>query len=253
MTEWWRELPRTSASFPDLEILDSATSTNQLVKERAASAPDYCVLATSHQTRGRGRLGREWVSRARESLALSALLPKVSSQHQPWISLVTGAALVRALRLHGLANVEMKWPNDVLVDDAKLAGVLCEILPSGRVVAGVGLNIDFGDSLRPAERAIALSDFLHVSHGLVDDVVESALSQIRQWCEEEQTHAEDAARLLVEPVLGTLGRSVAIHEVSGESWVGVARELSPKGHLIVQVPNGSARTVIASDIEHLRQ
>lgn len=253
MTEWWRDLPHTAASFPHLEIRDSVTSTNQLVKDRDTSAPDYLVLATSHQTQGRGRLGREWVSPAHESLALSVLLPPVSPQHQSWVPLVTGAALVRALRLQGLTGVEMKWPNDVLVDDGKLAGILCEVVPSGRVVAGVGLNVDFGTSDRPTKSAVALADFVEITWGFVDGVVELMLSQIQHWCEDHETHADEAARMLVEPVLGTLGKSVTVHEPSGESWTGVARELAPKGHLVVKVPAGGVRTVIASDIEHLRQ
>jgi BirA family transcriptional regulator, biotin operon repressor / biotin---[acetyl-CoA-carboxylase] ligase len=253
MTDWCQDFPRTKASFPLLEVLPTADSTNRVVSARDTVSDECVVVLTSHQTAGRGRLGRQWQSRPGESLALSVLFPQLSPSHLPWFPLVTGACLVRALRLAGVTQAQMKWPNDVLVEGGKLAGILCESLPSGRVVAGIGLNIEFpgDDELVPG--SVALSAFAGVTHALVDSIVCETLVHLRLWSESAPHDAESEARALVDPVLATLGQQVSIHEMDGEVWSGAAEGLSPQGHLLVTTPAGEARVVVASDVRHLRQ
>lgn len=253
MTDGWDSFPRTAAEFPGLRIVSSAPSTNQIMRDTESLLGDYSGVLTTHQTQGRGRLGREWVSRPGESLALSIVCPPLSAHHKSWLPLVVGACLTHALRVSGLREAEMKWPNDVLLRDEKLAGVLCEALPSDRVIAGVGLNVDFGFTPGPVPNAVALSRYVPVSPSLVDTIVLDTLTSLRTWCEEEPEKALVSARAIVEPVLATRGRSVTVHEVGGHSWAGFASELSDQGHLLVETEEGEVHTVVASDIEHLRQ
>jgi len=147
----------------------------------------------------------------------------------------------------------MKWPNDVLVEGGKLAGILCESLPSGRVVAGIGLNIEFHGNHEPVPGSVALSSFVGVTHAAVDSIVSDTLVELRRWSETTPQDAEMQARALVHPVLATLGQQVSIHEMDGEVWSGTAERLSPQGHLLVTSPAGKARVVVASDVRHLRQ
>ena len=253
MTNWWDSFPRTKAEFPGLDILASTPSTNQLLRDTESQLGDYSGVLTSDQTQGRGRLGRDWVSRPGESLALSIVCPPLSAHHKSWLPLVVGASLTQALRVSGLREAEMKWPNDVLIRDEKVAGVLCESLPSGRIIAGMGLNVDFASNPAPAPRAVAVSRYLPVSSGLVDAIVHDTLTAVRAWCEEEPERALVSARAIVEPVLATIGKSVTVHEPGGHSWAGFAQNLSDQGHLLVQTVEGEVRAVVASDIEHLRQ
>ena len=146
----------------------------------------------------------------------------------------------------------MKWPNDVLMDGGKLAGILCESLPSGRVVAGVGLNIELPGDYEPVPGSVALAAFAVVTHSLVDSIICDTLVELRRWAELEPNNAEAGARALIEPVLGTLGQQVSVHEMGGVVWSGTAGGLSPEGHLVVRTPAGEAREVIASDVHHLR-
>ncbi len=253
MTNWWDSFPRTKADFPGLEILASTTSTNQFLRDTESQLGDYSGVLTSDQTQGRGRLGRDWVSRPGESLALSIVCPPLSAHHKSWLPLVVGASLTQALRVSGLREAEMKWPNDVLIRDEKVAGVLCESLPSGRIIAGMGLNVDFASNPAPAPRAVAVSRYLPVSSGLVDAIVHDTLTAVRAWCKEEPQKALASARAIVGPALATIGKSVTVHEPGGHSWGGLARNLSDQGHLLVETVDGEVRTVVASDIEHLRQ
>src|ERR1700722_15533316 len=93
--------------------------------------------------RGRGRRGRTWVSRPGGALTFSVLLRPVSvpSASRGWLPLLTGVALIRALRAATGIEAVLKWPNDVLADEAKLAGILAE-QAGDAVVVGVGVNVD---------------------------------------------------------------------------------------------------------------
>lgn len=252
MTSWCQDFPQTKTEFPQLDVLASADSTNRVASEINAVADSYHVVITSDQTAGRGRLGRQWISRRGESLALSVLVPTVSKEHLSWFPLVVGACLVRSLRAAGLARAQMKWPNDVLMEGGKLAGILCESHPSGRVVAGVGLNIELPGDSEPVPGSVALAEFAVVTHSLVDSIICETLVELRRWAELEPSNAEAGARALIEPVLGTLGQQVSVHEMDGVVWSGTAEGLSPEGHLVVRTPAGETREVIASDVRHLR-
>ena len=253
MIEWCQDFPRTKALSPLLEVLPTADSTNRVVSERDTGSEEHRVVLTSHQTAGRGRLGRQWRSHPGESLALSILLPPLSPGHLSWFPVVTGACLVGALHAAGVTKAQMKWPNDVLVDGEKLAGILCESLSSGRVVAGIGLNIEFHGNHEPVPGSVALSRFVGVTHAVVDSIVSDTLLGLRRWSETTPQDAEKEARALVHPVLATLGQQVSVHEMDGEVWSGTAEGLSPQGHLLVTTPAGEARVVVASDVRHLRQ
>jgi len=135
-----------------IEILDSAASSNTLLLQRARAdvanggAPSGSVLAVEWQSGGRGRLGRTWHSGLGNALTFSLLwrfdcgLPALSG-----LSLAAGVALIRALRVLGIKSAQLKWPNDVLGGKGKLAGILIEaqgdMLGPSAVVIGIGLNL----------------------------------------------------------------------------------------------------------------
>jgi len=131
----------------ELELCESLDSTNRLAMTRAQSggAHGYVCLA-EHQTNGRGRRGRQWVSPYGQSVYLSVVAEfDGGAAVLEGLSLAVGVALVRALKRAGAGGVGLKWPNDVLAGGRKLAGILLEM--SGdvagvcQVVVGVGLNV----------------------------------------------------------------------------------------------------------------
>lgn len=131
-----------------LSILPTVDSTNAEALKRLAGgqAPPFIVLA-ERQTSGRGRRGRNWVSPFGENLYYSLALQVDGGMRQlEGLSLVVGLALLRALRIAGVVAAGLKWPNDVLVDGRKIAGILLEL--SGdpadvcHVVIGVGVNVN---------------------------------------------------------------------------------------------------------------
>lgn len=131
-----------------LRILPSVDSTNAEVLRRLAGGqvPPFIILA-ERQTSGRGRRGRNWVSPFGENLYYSLALQVDGGMRQlEGLSLVVGLALLRALRAAGMTAAGLKWPNDVLVDGRKVAGILLEL--SGdpadvcHVVIGIGVNVN---------------------------------------------------------------------------------------------------------------
>ena len=137
-----------------IEILDHASSSNALLLQRSSQgAPGGTVLAVEWQTAGRGRLGRTWHSGLGDTLTFSLLwrfdggLATLSG-----LSLAVGVAMMRALHELGIAGAGLKWPNDVLLNDGKLAGILIEaqgdMLGPSAVVIGIGLNLTVPEALR---------------------------------------------------------------------------------------------------------
>ncbi|MBI1174863.1 MAG: biotin--[acetyl-CoA-carboxylase] ligase [Sideroxydans sp.] len=136
-----------------LEIIDSATSSNTLLLQRARqeAEPSGSVLAVEWQSGGRGRLGRPWHAGLGNALTFSLLWRfECCLSGLSGLSLAVGVALVRALDQLGIKGAQLKWPNDVVTRQGKLAGILLEaqgdMLGPSAVVIGIGINL----SLPPA-------------------------------------------------------------------------------------------------------
>ncbi|WP_347331065.1 bifunctional biotin--[acetyl-CoA-carboxylase] ligase/biotin operon repressor BirA [Marinimicrobium locisalis] len=136
----------TRSAISALEVLTTTDSTNSRALERAALGQTGYVCLAEHQSAGRGRRGRPWVSPFGRNLYVSLNWSFDGGASQlEGLSLAVGAVLCQVLERQGLAGLELKWPNDVLWRGSKLAGVLLEMAgdPAGRcqVVVGVGLNL----------------------------------------------------------------------------------------------------------------
>lgn len=135
---------------PALQALDTTPSTSDVARRLAeAGAPHATTVVANHQTAGRGRHGREWLDRHGESLLLSMVLlsgGRAGRAGDPAVlPLLVGLACARAIRTLGGPTVGIEWPNDLVVDDRKLGGILCEsALRAGTldfVIVGIGINV----------------------------------------------------------------------------------------------------------------
>lgn len=143
--------PEARAALEDLHILFSVDSTNryalQQVTDRAASG---LVVLAEHQTAGRGRRGREWVSPFGRNIYLSLLWTfNLAAAELSGLSLAIAVAIVRTLKRLKIDDLELKWPNDVIWHDRKLSGVLLEMRGEAngpwQVVIGIGMNVNMHD------------------------------------------------------------------------------------------------------------
>ena len=247
-TEFESRFPLTLAIASRVHYVERAESTNS-VMATGESWPPFSVVMTEEQTAGRGRLGRTWISRPGESLALSAMVPALpDGPGLTWVPLLAGACLVEALRSAGLSEAGLKWPNDVLVEGKKLAGVLCEVHHNGGIIVGVGLNRRFlGEP--PSENAVALSEFMDAGDAVIDGILAGFFNLLRT----SQTWGRVDVHTFVSDRLLTVNRAVDVVAVTGESWRGVARGVDGEGRLIVRNAHGVDVEIVAADVHHLYQ
>ena len=244
-----------------VEVRESVPSTSSLVAELARErAAEGLVVVAEHQTEGRGRLDRRWVTPPRSALTFSVLLrPPGSPQRWPLLPLITGVAVVEGIIAAGGPPVALKWPNDVLSHDGlKVAGLLLERVdtPDGpAAVVGVGLNASTTRAELPLETAGSL-----VTAGMVDPdrslllrrVLEAFAGRYEEW----QAGASDVA--LDSPLLeayaercDTLGRDVLVQLPGEQTLRGRATGLDRDGALLVE-DDGGQHTVHAGDVVHVR-
>ena len=151
-------LVRPGGLWRDIRVVSETGSTNaDLLAEAQAGAAEGLVLVAETQTAGRGRLGRSWSSPPRAALAFSVLLRPVAvaPAARAWLPLLTGIAVAAALRAEAGVTATLKWPNDVLVDGRKIAGILAEA-HGDAIVAGVGLNVTLTRAELPVPTATSL-------------------------------------------------------------------------------------------------
>ncbi len=218
-------------------MVDVTGSTNtDLAAAARAGAPDRSVLAARHQTAGRGRLDRHWDTPPGVNLLVSMLFRGVPDPAVRLTQRVGLAAVAAARRLSGAPAV-LKWPNDVLVGDAKLAGILAQLdAEQGWVVVGLGLNV--GWCPPGAARLGAQLDPL--------DVLAAVLAEY------DALPVDDAE--LVERYrqnLATLGRPVRA-VLAGSELHGRAVDVDEHGRLVVQPDSGPAVALDTADVVHLR-
>lgn len=125
---------------------DVITSTNQYIKEQYKNLEPFTIINANKQTNGRGRVDRKWESIEGKNLIFSIYLkPKILPEKLPLLSLLIGASIYNVLSKY--INCLIKWPNDIIVNDKKIAGILVESIYSNKLealVAGIGININQG-------------------------------------------------------------------------------------------------------------
>lgn len=240
-----------------MDILDEAASTNALLAERAAAgAPGGLILVAEHQTAGRGRLDRTWETPDRAALTFSVLLrPDVPARRWSWLSLLAGVGIVEALRRITRLDVTLKWPNDILVGDRKIGGILSERVdtPGGpAAIVGVGINV----STRREELPIPEASSLDLERSATHDRTEilAAILETLGHDYEAWVHAQG------EPSTGlrgryldfssTVGSQVRVTLPGGKVIDGTAIGIDEDGELEVDTAEGT-QIVSVGDVVHV--
>jgi BirA family biotin operon repressor/biotin-[acetyl-CoA-carboxylase] ligase len=243
----------------DVEVLEEAPSTNALLAARArAGAPEGTVLVAEHQTAGRGRLDRSWETPARAALTFSVLVRPagVPDRAWPWLPLLTGVAVLDGVLAAGGPPCALKWPNDVMHDGLKLAGLLAERVetPTGpAAVLGVGLNVTTARQELPVETATSLhlAGMARIDRTmLLVHLLDALGGRYRTWT---TSGGDPREGLLGEynRCCATVGEQVRVHLPSGQVLEGTAVSVDGDGGLVVATPTGRV-AVSAGDVVHVR-
>lgn len=236
----------------ELRVVESTGSTNaDLVSAAAAGEPAGLVLVAEEQTAGRGRLDRTWTAPPRSGLTFSVLLrPSVPPRALGWLPLLAGLAVAEALGRLAELDVRLKWPNDLVVDDRKLAGVLAE-RTTGAVVVGIGLNV----SALATELPVATATSLAIEGAACTDrdpllraILRRLAERVSRW---DGPYGDRGLADDYRARCATIGRAVRA-ELPGAAVVeGVAEGVDDDGRLLIRAGAG-LETVGAGDVVHLR-
>ena len=253
-------LEKASALTPDttFELLAEAPSTNQIAADRARSgAHEGLVVVADHQVAGRGRLDRAWLTPPGTAVTFSLLLrPTVPPASWPWLPLLVGHNVAKALTAQGY-DARVKWPNDVLLGgDRKVAGILVERVETATgpaAIVGVGLNVGLREDELPVPTATSLAiagDHDPDRTQVLLDVVAAVREGYDVW----QAGGEQGTERLAASYranCATIGREVRVELPGGGELLGTATDIDADGRLVVETADGAER-VGAGDVIHVR-
>jgi BirA family transcriptional regulator, biotin operon repressor / biotin---[acetyl-CoA-carboxylase] ligase len=230
---------------------ESLPSTNDLaLRLTEIPVPEGTVVLADEQTAGRGRMGRRWVS-PRGGIWLSVILrPRLPADQVAVIGLVTAAAAAGAVRRVTGLSARVKWPNDVLVDGKKTAGILAEAAPSpGWIVVGIGINANIpADALPPDTVHPATSLEAALGHAVDRKaLIREMLRELERGYDLLKSRGAHAALRRWREMADTLGRQVRV-ETPGGILEGIAQDIDETGALLVRTEGGRVRKVLAGDL-----
>lgn len=243
-------------------------STNaDLLKRARAGAPEGLVLVAEEQTAGRGRMDRTWVAPPRAALMFSLLVRPftIPAARRGWLPLLTGVAVVAGLRGVTGVTATLKWPNDVLVGNGKLGGILAEATGDA-VVIGIGINVSTepdelpapGPGGLPATSLRAEGSRLLDRETLLTGILLAFERRYQAWRHARGNSAE--LRAEYRQLCETLGRQVRVERPGGQLLSGKAVDVDSDGRLVVLVSSPGALptagraevAVAAGDVVHVR-
>lgn len=241
------EAARDAGISGPVHFLPVTGSTNaDLLRMAAQGAPEWTVLVAGHQEAGRGRLGRSWFSTEGASLLVSVLLrPSLPPEDAPLLTPLAGLAGAEACRKACRVDVRCKWPNDLVVGERKLGGVLVEAgVRAGsleHVVVGLGVNVaqgadDFPSDLRPLATSVAMEG------GRADPVslLRAFLGELRARYRADGTNLRREVLAAYRALCATVGRDVRALTTSGQTVEGRAVGVGDQGELLVETVAGVA-------------
>src|SRR5260221_2542124 len=248
-------LGRTAVVGRDIRVFEETTSTNDIVEKLAGDhVKEGVVVFAESQTKGRGRLGRKWMSPARKGLWFSVLLrPAMRPAAVTQLTIAAATALNRAISAQTGLAPEIKWPNDILVRGKKVAGILTELSAEldkvKYVILGVGISVNLNPGEFPPElRKHATS--LKIETGQRQNRAALAVKILQELDHDYDLvcsgRFETVADEWEEHCL-TLGRRVVIH-VGDRKIQGCAASLDTDGALLLRTQHGRLERIIGGDV-----
>ncbi|HIU33739.1 MAG TPA: biotin--[acetyl-CoA-carboxylase] ligase [Candidatus Pullichristensenella excrementigallinarum] len=232
--------------MPEILYFDTLDSTNQRARELAGAGHGECVIVSDEQTAGRGRLDRAFASPRGEGLWFTQLLRPERLPPQRAGGLVFVGALSMAEALANWARVQIKWPNDLVLNGKKLCGMLAE---AGFSAGGVDwLSIGIGVNLRqrefPPELPFATS--LAIETGAAPDRDQLLRAYLARFAENYPRWLREDLKPILEkirPLSATLGRPVRFEEKTG-----FARDFREDGALLIELADGTVQALVCGDV-----
>ena len=269
------ELPGFSRIYLPVETASTNADGRALLENPDAlerrSLGLFSLIATGQQTAGKGRLDREWTAPADTSLSTSLMVRphadaalRVPLESYHWATLVVALAAVQTIKEVAGVEANIKWPNDVMVGEKKICGVLANLVvePDGKysIVVGIGMNINLAADERPVPTATSLLIETEKRFEL-EQVLATLARRFETLMRDFFSRAADPEQPLqnglslldtVRQHMSTLGQNVRVHLPEGNNHEGTAVDLSSDGEILVRLPDGVVQSYAVGDVVHLR-
>ena len=231
------------------KLYDDCESTNDLLKSEALKGcPNGSWIASRVQTKGRGRQGKAWIG-LDGNLFLSVLLRFESNENLTWVPLAIGISLAHFLKSRFLdLKIQIKWPNDLLVQHSKLAGILCETVQSTSVIAGIGLNCAKSPSIID-QPTINLSEALNRTI-----IAEDLLPELPEWIfnDVKRVNCSELSRKFEQLSLFKLKDQLNWKNANGSEQFGIYNGLGPLGELRALSSTGTECSLFSEEVRQIR-
>lgn len=229
-----------------IERYEVVQSTQDVARERLT---DGRVIVAAWQRAGRGRHGRPWSAPPGRALLFSAVLAPAGPV-APILPLLAGVAVRDAIASTAGVAAELKWPNDVLSDGAKVAGILVERPPGPFAVLGVGINANLEAADLPGDWATSL--LIRTGHPVdLDALLAATLEQLDQWLARATSAGIDVIVNAWRERTQMLGQPVEV-VLPDRTVRGIAEDVTGSGALLVRSPGG-VETFIAGEVRQVRR
>lgn len=245
-----------SELWKDIIVRDSVDSTNDMAMSLAAKEEIVpgTVLIADQQTRGKGRLGRTWESPSGSNIYLSMTIrPELEPKDTTMLTILAAVAGTRALQQSCSLPVSIKWPNDLMISNRKLGGILTEVRADPDRVAlaviGMGINVNMEYRSIPEairDRATSISIETGKNHSR-NWIIIQLLREFEHWCLILKTEGKKPLLDEWKKNASTLGRKVDVL-MQDITWSGIAEDIDDNGMLILKMQSGKRRTISSGDI-----
>jgi BirA family biotin operon repressor/biotin-[acetyl-CoA-carboxylase] ligase len=212
---------------------DSVSSTNKIAQDK----PIGSVIIARQQTDGYGRHGRHWISPV-GNLYLSAVVPDFGST-TPLLAFVSGVAVAESLSDF---HPYLKWPNDILINKAKVAGILLEKTEHNSVIIGIGVNVVSAPTTQVIYATTHLAGKIDLKT-LIDSILENLKKNILLF---QEQGFETIRNKWLNYAFG-IGQKIQVHLPNAEI-IGIFKEISPQGELVLETPNKTIQNIIVGDV-----
>ena len=248
-----------------------ASTNSEALRLAHAGTPHGTVVVADHQSAGRGRRARQWYSPPGANIYCSIVVRGVGpsltlSEWLSWVPLISALAAAEAVHTTAAVSLSLKWPNDLLFQERKVGGILCESTHISAdtpiVVIGIGLNVNMTEESFPEDLRQTATSLYAISHRPINRVqlLTQLLLELEQKLDELRTHGPERLRHAYASRCGTLGKQVRLILGDQQELLGTAESIGADGALQVRpnAPSAEVQTpplldIRAADVIHLRE
>lgn len=242
----------------EIFFYEKVGSTNTVASNLAEEVAEGTVIIADTQEKGRGRLGRVWVSPPGENIYMSIILqPQIETKDATLITIMAAVASANALRKTTGLNISIKWPNDLICHERKIGGILTELKTDQKgilfSVIGIGINVNTDIDAFPEDvREIATSVKNETGKlFLREEIVAEILNEIHNWYMILKAMKREVLLAEWQRLTSTLGKEVTV-VIGQETYKGFAEAIDDEGMLILRLPSEEMKRIHSGDVTVLR-